>query len=119
MVLNSVAITFLITIDDEIVLGNDYRNLRELDGADNSFCQAVNVVYAKIGGLLLKIQPLWEKEVHWKNYATTFCDIFLCPLMIVLPLFVLFCYPFEDSICLFEDADSYCCGGANDCLHNN
>ena len=98
----------MMTLDDEIVLDQDYRNLRMLDGADNSFCQAINGVYAKIGGLLLKIQPLWEKRVDCRNFTTTVCDILLCPFMIILPLIVLFCFHGEDQICLYEDAESYC-----------
>ena len=108
MVLNSVAVTFMMTLDDEIVLDQDYRNLRTLDGADNSFCQSINSVYAKIGGLLLKIHPLWEKRVNCNTFTATFCDILLCPFMIVIPLIVLFCFPGEDVICLYEDAENYC-----------
>eukprot|EP00485_Elphidium_margaritaceum_P009863 CAMPEP_0202686022 /NCGR_PEP_ID=MMETSP1385-20130828/1811_1 /ASSEMBLY_ACC=CAM_ASM_000861 /TAXON_ID=933848 /ORGANISM="Elphidium margaritaceum" /LENGTH=304 /DNA_ID=CAMNT_0049340509 /DNA_START=38 /DNA_END=952 /DNA_ORIENTATION=+ len=111
MILNSVAITFMMTLDDEIVGGSDYENIINYTGGGNSLCSAVDNVYAKIGGLLLKIHPIWQRRIAIKGIAFECCDFIVCPFLIVLPFVVLFCYPYTDDLCLYEGKDSLCLGG--------
>ena len=103
MVLNAVAVTFMLTLDDEIIGASDYHRIANWDGGNNSTCMAANVIFKKIGASLLKIHPCWQRRIQIRGTAIECCDFILCPFMIVLPFIVLFCYPFEDNICLIED----------------
>lgn len=103
MVLNSVAVTFMLTLDDEIIGSSDYNRIANWDGGNNSACMAANTIFKKIGGLLLKIHPCWQRRIQARGCTIECCDLLLCPFMIVIPFIVLFCYPFCDNICIIEE----------------
>eukprot|EP01084_Bolivina_argentea_P320622 556324_1 len=83
MVLNAVAVLFMITIDDEIVTFSDYENVLKTMSSYSSQSKA-GAIFDKIGGGLLKIQILWGKPI--------ICTAVLTPLIVVPPLFTILCY---------------------------
>jgi len=111
MILNAVAVTFLLTLDDEIIGPSDYNRILSWDGGSNSMCGAVDTVWAKIGGLLLKIHPCWQRRYALRGGCCVIecCDILLLPFAIGLPFIVLFCYSAEgDQLCPYEEAPELC-----------
>ena len=83
MVLNSVAVLFMIQIDDEIVTFSDYDNVLHTMAEFASKSRA-EAGCDKIAEFLLKIQVLWAKP--------RVCALVIFPLTLVPPLFTLFCY---------------------------
>ena len=88
MVLNSVAVLFMITIDDEIVAFSDYENVLSTIGGFSSKNAAVACV-DKFAEILLKIQYVWTKPF--------ICTLILTPLTLIAPLFTIMCYG-EDQL---------------------
>eukprot|EP01083_Nonionella_stella_P259632 886245_1 len=76
MVLNSVAVLFMITIDDEIVGFSDYNNVMATMTTWSSSSKA-SAVLDKIATTLLKIQILWSKPMV--------CTFIITPLTIIAP----------------------------------
>lgn len=111
MMLNAVAVTFMLTLDDEIIGASDYTRIEQWDGGNNSACRAVDTIYDKIGALLLKIWPCWQRRIQVKNCTFECCDLLLLPFMIIIPFIVLFCYPNPDQLCLYEEASILCIAG--------
>jgi len=82
IVLNSVAVLFMVALDDEIVTFADYSQV-EMSlgrGTVSRVCKACDI----LGGLLLKIQLVWK--------IPYFCLILVFPLTVAIPVFVLACY---------------------------
>merc|ERR1712176_1694671 len=82
MVLNSVAVLFMITIDDEIVAFSDYENVLSTIGGFSSKNKAAACV-DKFAVILLKIQSIWKKPCC--------CTMILTPLTLVAPIFTIMC----------------------------
>lgn len=82
IVLNSVAVLFMVVLDDEIVSFADYSQIPNAlgQGSVSRICQACDIV----GGLLLKIQLLWK--------IPYVCSILMFILTVVVPIGVLACY---------------------------
>eukprot|EP01084_Bolivina_argentea_P041710 76982_1 len=91
MVLNAVAVTFMITLDDEIIGESDYGRIENWDGSKNTVCGAIDFVYEKLGRCLLKIHPCWQKRLVFPKFQIDLCDLLLCPGMIIIPIFVGLC----------------------------
>ena len=83
MVLNSVAVLFIIDIDDLIVQGSDYDNVLLTLGSWASKSSA-SAALDKIAETLLKIQLLWSKPFV--------CTLIVTPLTMIPPLFTILCY---------------------------
>jgi len=108
MVLNAVAVTFMLSLDDEIVGTSDYENIVKWDGSNHSQCRMWDALFSKIGDFLLKVHPLFSRRYMIKGTMFECCDFIIFPLLIILPFIVLFCYPYGDSLCLYEGLDSLC-----------
>ena len=108
MILNAVAVTFMLTLDDEIIGASDYERISRWDGNDKTICKAADTFWAKLGQLLLKIHPLWQRRFAVKNCVFECCDIVLIVPMIIIPFIVLWCYPEGDSLCLYEGYTHLC-----------
>lgn len=82
IVLNSVAVLFMITLDDEIVSFSDYSQVTMSLGQAqmNRFCAACGIV----GTILLKLQIIWR--------IPYFCSLLIFPFVVIIPLCVLGCY---------------------------
>eukprot|EP01084_Bolivina_argentea_P240386 403872_1 len=97
IVLNSVAVLFMVTLDDQIVTFADYSQIQMSigQGTVNRCCSALDLV----GGLLLKLQLVWK--------IPYFCGILMFPLTVVVPVLVLGCYNDSQYInaetCLLEE----------------
>lgn len=83
MVLNSVAVLFMITIDDEIVTFSDYENVLSTIGGFSPKNKAAACL-DKFAEILLKIQYIWTKPF--------ICTLILTPLTLIAPIFTIMCY---------------------------
>eukprot|EP00485_Elphidium_margaritaceum_P023147 CAMPEP_0202712646 /NCGR_PEP_ID=MMETSP1385-20130828/43558_1 /ASSEMBLY_ACC=CAM_ASM_000861 /TAXON_ID=933848 /ORGANISM="Elphidium margaritaceum" /LENGTH=256 /DNA_ID=CAMNT_0049372737 /DNA_START=9 /DNA_END=779 /DNA_ORIENTATION=+ len=83
MVLNAVAVLFMITIDDEIVTFSDYDNVLATM-ASYSSKNAASRALDKCAEKMLNLQVLWSKP--W------LCSVVMLPLTIAAPLFTIICY---------------------------
>ena len=108
MILNSVAVTFMLTLDDEIIGESDYQRIATWDQNDRTICKAADTIWTKIGGCLLKIHSCWQRRYQVKNCVIECCDIILIIPMIIIPWIVLTCYPNPDTLCLYEGYDELC-----------
>merc|ERR1712154_345136 len=82
IVLNSVAVLFMVTLDDEIVTFSDYSQVTVSLGQSqvNKVCAACGIV----GTVLLKLQVIWR--------IPYLCSLLIFPFVIIIPLSVLGCY---------------------------
>merc|ERR1712228_730585 len=82
IVLNSVAVLFMITLDDEIVTFSDYSQVTMYLGQAqvNRLCAACGIA----GTVLLKLQVIWR--------IPYLCSLLIFPFMVVIPIAVLGCY---------------------------
>eukprot|EP01084_Bolivina_argentea_P230287 388479_1 len=65
MVLNSVAVTFMLTLDDEIIGESDYTRIVRLASSNEGsapLCRALETVQRKIGGLMMKVHSCWQRR---------------------------------------------------------
>ena len=101
IVLNSVAVLFMVVLDDEIVSFADYSQIPNAlgQGSVSRICQACDIV----GGLLLKIQLLWK--------IPYICSILMFILTVIVPIGVLGCYNNEiiihPTLCTTGTLDSF------------
>lgn len=82
IVLNAVAVLFMVTLDDEIVTFSDYTDVQQYlgQGSVSRICSACDL----IGAILLKFQLIWK--------IPYFCSILMFPFVVVIPIGVLACY---------------------------
>ena len=82
IVLNSVAVLFMITLDDEIVTFSDYSQVTMSLGRAqvNQLCAACGIA----GTILLKLQIIWR--------IPYLCGLLIFPFVVIIPLSVLGCY---------------------------
>lgn len=109
LVLNSLAVQFLISLDDEIISSYDYDNIsnwidEQYTGWIPQSC--VDCVFDKVGDCMLSILCLWEKRVSFNFRSGSvggacngallqnilLLDILLYPFLFMLPFLVLICY---------------------------
>ena len=98
IVLNSVAVLFMIQLDDQIVLASDYQTAGSVIGSPQPMGRVCDIM-DKIGYLMLKIQKIWT--------VPYFCSIIIWPLIVMVPLSMLRCYNGDTFIniqtCLPQD----------------
>ena len=82
MVLNSVAVLFIITIDNEIVFDSDYANVSRGGWSSKSKGAAI---LDKGAVMLMKVQSLWTCK-------PMFCTFFITILTLISPIFTILCY---------------------------
>ena len=83
MILNSVAVLFIIQIDDDIVTFSDYENILKTMAAYSSQNLASKWL-DKLAAALLKIQLLWSKP--------KVCTFVITPLTVLPPIITILCY---------------------------
>eukprot|EP01083_Nonionella_stella_P069356 184877_1 len=108
MVLNSVAVLFMITIDDEIVGFSDYENVTTMFGSYSAKNKA-SAWLDKVAEGLMKIQVIWDsKRTVICGKPCEVCTFIMTPLTIVAPLFTIMCYGMsaydEDCNLITEEA---------------
>ena len=82
IVLNSVAVLFMVVLDDDVVTFADYSQVTISLGQEpvSRVCAAFDIV----GGILLKLQLVWKLP-----YV---CSILMFLLTVAIPIVVLSCY---------------------------
>ena len=86
MVLNSVAVLFMISIDDEIVSFDDRNNITNMgaSGPKSGAAAAASAGLDKIATNMMKLQRLWEYNLV--------CTVIITVLTIIAPLLTILCY---------------------------
>ena len=82
MVLNSVAVLFIITIDNEIVFDSDYLNVARGGWSSKS---SAGAILDKGAVWLMKVQSLWTCK-------PIFCTVFITILTLFAPVFTIMCW---------------------------
>mmetsp|Transcript_48619 Transcript_48619/g.77776 ORF Transcript_48619/g.77776 Transcript_48619/m.77776 type:complete len:253 (+) Transcript_48619:21-779(+) len=83
MVLNSVAVLFMISIDDEIITFSDYERVTTAM-ADYASKSSAEACLDKLAQALLKLQLLWSKPM--------ICTAIVSILTLIPPVFTILCY---------------------------
>lgn len=90
MVLNAVAILFMITLDDEMVTFSDYNNIRTIFVNYAQPQNPATLIFDTLGNCLLRVQCLWS----FRNGIIL--NVLITPVVILVPFIVFACYSASD-----------------------